>query len=238
MTFRLAVLAVVAAILVAPAAAAADNARDPALHALFEREFQRGQEEAPEFATFLGNNAWNDRLHDKSPAAIARRKAHVLAVLAELERFDAKRLSPQDRLSLAMMQDDLRRRGAQNAFYGDLPFGSGFTDGWLQVSPAWGPHTALASLARATPFRNTLDYENYLKRLAAVPRVLAESRAVLEAGIQSGWVPPREAMLRVPAQLAIFSGDDVTGTPVYAPFKRFPATMRAAEQERLAEAAR
>jgi uncharacterized protein (DUF885 family) len=88
------------------------------------------------------------------------------------------------------------------------------------------------------PFRNARDYENYLKRLEAVPRVLGESRAVLEAAMKSGWMPPREAMLRVPSQLAVFSVDDVTATALYAPFKRYPSSLPADEQQRLAEEGR
>jgi uncharacterized protein (DUF885 family) len=230
--------AILAVVCIGTADAAPEIARDAALHALFEREFQRSQEESPEYATFLGNHAYNDRLHDKSPQTIARRKAHVKAVLAELDAFDPKRLPEQDRVSLQMMRDGLRRQDAQNAVYGDLPFGAGFNDNWLQVTPASGPHATISALARVMPFRDTADYENYLKRLEALPRVMAQSRAVMEAGIKSGWMPPREAMLRVPGQLAVFAADDVTTTPTYAPFRRFPASMPLAEQERLAEAGR
>jgi uncharacterized protein (DUF885 family) len=238
MSLRLAVLAVVTAILAVPAVAAPGAARDPGLHALFEREFQRLQEELPEYATFLGNHAYNDRLHDKSPAAIARRKAHVKAVLAELDRFDPQKLSDQDRLSLAIFSGNLRRRDRENAFYGDLPIGSGFSDGWMQVSPVSGPHMGMAMLARVSPFRHVADYENYLKRLAAVPRVVGESRAVMEAGMRSGWMPPRQAMQRVASQIGAFAGEDVTASPAYAPFRRFPAAIPEGEQARLAEAAR
>ncbi|HEX4942725.1 MAG TPA: DUF885 domain-containing protein, partial [Usitatibacteraceae bacterium] len=213
-------------------------APEPALHALFEREFLRGQEEFPEFATMIGNPAFNDRLHDGSPEAVARRKAHVKAVLADLGRFDPKRLSTQDRISLEMMKDSLRRRDELNALFGDLPFGAGRGDGWMQVSPSSGPQVILPMLARAAPFRDARDYENYLKRLEAVPRVLAESRVVMEAGIESGWMPPRAAMSQVPGQLAVFSGGDATATPLYAPFRQFPAAVAAQDRARLAEAAR
>ena len=233
---RLVILAALAAACLGAVAAPPEPAPDPALHALFEREFRRGQEEFPEFATMLGNHAFNDRLHDKSPAAIARRKAHVKTVLAELDRFDAGRLCAQDRLSLEMMRDSLRRKDAMNALYGDLPFGAGPGDDWLQASPSFGPQALLAMLARAMPFRDARDYENYLKRLEAVPRLLGEATAVMEAGIRSGWVPPRAAMSQVPGQLAAFSGDDPTATPLYAPFKRFPPGMAAGEQSRLAQA--
>lgn len=227
-----AVLAFLAAALTS-LAVVADPGPDPALHALFDREFQRTQEEFPEYATLLGNPAFNDRLHDASPGAVARRKAHVKEVLAELSGFEAGRLSTQDRLSLEMMRSDLQRQRELDDLYGLLPFGAARGDGWMPVSPGWGPHTILPLLAKAAPFRNVHDYENWISRLRAIPRLLGQETAVMEAGMASGWMPPRAAMVRVPGQLATFAGDDVAATPLFAPFRRFPLDMAQADRERL-----
>jgi uncharacterized protein (DUF885 family) len=108
----------------------------------------------------------------------------------------------------------------------------------MQVSPSSGPHTLYAGLAKATPFRNARDYENYIKRLEAIPRALDESRAIMEEGIRSGWMPARAAMVRVPGQLAAFAGPDATATSLYAPLRRFPAAIAVDEQERLEKSAR
>jgi uncharacterized protein (DUF885 family) len=93
-------------------------------------------------------------------------------------------------------------------------------------------------LAKAAPFRNVRDYENWLKRLEAMPRAMEQGIAAMEAGMRSGWVPPRVAMEVVPGQLAGFAGGDVTASPLYAPFRAFPATVPEADRERLAQAAR
>ena len=89
--------------------------RDPALHVLFDREFQYSLREFPEYATFLGVDSYNDRLRDRSPEAVARRRAHVTATLVDLAAFDPAKLPTQDRVSLAMMTDNLRRANALNA---------------------------------------------------------------------------------------------------------------------------
>ena len=75
-------LAAAAFLALAPPAFAQAPPPDAKLHALFDREFKRGLEEAPEFATFLGFPGYDDRVTDLSPAAVARRKAHVPAVIA------------------------------------------------------------------------------------------------------------------------------------------------------------
>ena len=103
-------------------AASPEPASNPALSALFDREFQLGLQEFPEQATYLGIEGYNDRLHDASAQAVARRKAHVKSVLAELTAFDPAKLLAQDRISLSMMVYNLRRKDELNALYGELPF--------------------------------------------------------------------------------------------------------------------
>jgi uncharacterized protein (DUF885 family) len=203
-----------------------------ALHALFDREWKRGLEESPESATLLGVDGYDDKLTDVSPEALARRKARVKPLIAELKHFDAKTLSTQDRISRDVMLDRLEILDQYNAIYADLPFGG--EDGWLVVSPMNGPQQTLPYVARATPMRRSRDYENYVKRLSAIPRYLEQRTAIMRAGMKSGWMPPRAAMDRVPAQLEPFAGADVTATPLWRPFTEFPQDMPAAERERWA----
>ncbi len=219
-------------------AAAAQPVPNKALQALFEREFQRGLEENPESATFLGVEGFNDRLSDFSASATARRKAHVKSLIAELHKFDKAKLSTQERISLDLMRDGLTRSAQLNQLFGDLPFGANGNDDWVVVSPMEGPQLSLPLLAKVTPFRQVRDYENYLKRLDALPRALAQLTTRMEEGIKSGWMPPRAAMERAPTQFAAFAVADVAASPLYAPFSNFPSAVSPADQERLTQAGR
>jgi uncharacterized protein (DUF885 family) len=219
---------------VALAAFAKEPAPNKALNALFDREFKRALDEHPEGGTFLGFDGYDHRLTDMSPAAIARRKGHVKEVIAELRRFDPATLSTQDRISRAILLDGLALTEQQNALYGDLPFSE--EDSWKPVSPMSGPQQFCPYLARATPFRRTRDYENYVKRLETIPALLEQYVALMQAGMRSGWMPPQAAMQQVPAQFEPFAGEDVTATPMWVPFTQFPADMPPAERERWAQA--
>ena len=218
-------------------AAAPDPAPNASLSALFDREFQLELQEFPEEATYLGVEGYNDRLHDASAQAAARRKAHVKSVLAELAAFDPTKLSAQDRISHSMMVYDLRRQDALNALYGDLRFGANM-DGWLPITTASGPHSSFQSLAKAMPFRNARDYDNYLKRLEALPFAIEQTTEVMQAGMKSGWMPPRVAMLRAPGQITPFAVSDVAASPLYAPFNSFPPGVSAEDRKRIADAGR
>jgi len=226
-----------AALAAAASAAAAEPPRNAALHALFEREFRRGLEESPESATFLGVRGYDDRLADASPAAVARRRARVKATLRELERFDARALNAQDRLSRDVMLYDLRRIEAVDKLFGTLPF-SAAGDPFLPISTMWGPHYTWTGLAKATPFATAADYHAYLKRLDAMPRYLSQIEARMREGMRTGWVAPRAAMERVPSALDVFAGEDVTASPLWEPFAKFPDAVPGGERERLAASAR
>jgi uncharacterized protein (DUF885 family) len=226
-----------AALVAAANAVAAEPPKNAALHAFFEREFRQGLEEAPENATFLGVPGYNDRLSDNSPEATERRRARVKSSIRELERFDPRSLNTQDRLSREVMLHDLRREDAINAIFGPLPFASG-GDGYLPVSPMWGPHQTWSILAKSTRFESVRDYEDYLKRLQAMPRYLEQLQARMRIGMRWGWVAPRAAMESVPARLDPFAGEDVTSSTMWSPFKSFPESVPAAERERLATAGR
>ena len=227
-----------AALLLAAAsgAAAVEPAPNKALAAFFEREFRNAIEESPEFGTYLGLEGYDDRLTDRSPQAIGRRNARIARTIAQLERSDPAKLSRQDRISRDILLDGLRQQQAERELYGDLPFGP--NDGWLRVSSMNGPQRTLTFLVQATRFRRAPDYENYLKRLAALPRQLGEDVAMMRAGMRSGWMPPREAMQRVPAMFEVFAGADVTASPLWRPFEQFPTAVGGPDRARLEAEAR
>ena len=123
------------------------------------------------------------------------------------------------------------------AFYGELPFGVD-SDGWMPVSPMHGPQQLFSYLTQATRFQAVRDYETFLKRLGAIPTLLAQDTAMMRAGMKSGWMPPRAAMSRVPEMFVPYAGADVTATPLWQPFANFPPDVNAGDRKRLTEAAK
>jgi uncharacterized protein (DUF885 family) len=221
-------------------AAGAGTAKPPAptaaAHALFDEYWEWQLREYPGFATHVGDHRYDDRMTDESPAAVARRKAFYPAFLRRLDRVDGDALSPGDRTSLAVLKYVVGQRIAVDRLYGAAPFAG--PGGFAPVTQMHGIHLDLPELVTATRFASVADYENYLKRLRAVPATIGHLIERMQRALDAGWVLPRVAVERVPAQLDAQAHPDPEKSPEYAPFRAFPADVAPAERERLALAAR
>jgi len=236
-----ALLACIAPVHVASAADAPGNAATQALHRLLDAEWEWRLAQFPERATAIGDHRYDDRVTDRSPAAIAARRGHHREQLDAIHAIDRTMLAGEDRLSwdilafnadLAVRGDELLRSAGKGR---DLPFSS--DDSPLAINQMSGPQLNLPQLARATPFRNEADYRHYLTRLGALPITLQQLKALLEAGRSVGWMPPKVAVQRLPTQFTSLLNPDLVHNPLHAPFQKYPADLPDATQADLTRAA-
>jgi uncharacterized protein (DUF885 family) len=123
------------------AVAAAANAQNRELHALFDAAWEQDLKEDPLQALYLGDPRYAREWPDESPAARQRREAADAANLASLKRIDRAKLSPQDRLSYDLFAWEYEDRLAA------VPFKT-----WLyDVRPSEGVQ-ALSEQAELLPF--------------------------------------------------------------------------------------
>jgi uncharacterized protein (DUF885 family) len=209
----------------ASAAGPDENAK---LRIFFDREWRRGLEEYPEGATLLGVNDWNDRLTDQSLAAIDARRSHTRAALEELKSFDRARLSSDNQLNLDLYRRDLAEEIDGFRFPTEL----------APIGPVGGIHREFPSLAAQTPFRNVHDYEMYLGRLRAFPAQMDQILERMRLGVQRKWTPPAAILRKIPAQIEMLASEPVEETAFFAPFKKFPVSVGAAERAKLESDAR
>jgi uncharacterized protein (DUF885 family) len=225
--FRSLLLAVVLTVAV-PIAHAQSSTRNPALHALFADEWERGLRDSPENASYFGDTRFNDRWTDMGLDAIAARAEADQAALAKLQAIDRATLSPADQLNYDTFAWQLQRSVERQQFREYLQ----------PVGHQGGPQTA-DGLAEVLAFATTKDYQDWLKRLQALPVAIDQTILLMREGVKAGNVPPRILMQRVPAQIAAQVVDDPAKSGFYKPFLKFPDSIPAAEQARLqAEAKR
>ncbi len=205
------------------------------LHALLDQQWAWETQEYPEQATFRGDKRFDDRLTDLSPAAIAKRKQHQQLLLTRLKQINAAKLTGQDAISHAVLLTRLELEMQLNAQFGSLPFGA--NDDWMPMSQMSGIQMDFPALVKATAFETAGDYARYLKRLAALPRQIEQTIALMQQGIASGWMPPAIAIRALPSQIDTHLGPDASQSLLYLPFKQMPADITDAEQQRLRAAA-
>ena len=195
------------------------------LNALIDREWQYQLHEFPEMATSIGDNRFNDRITDISPEAFKKRAEHAAVLLAELKAISPDGLSAEDKLNLALMlyntQVDVE--------------GTRFKDWEMPVNQVNGAHLGYASLSKDMPFNTVADYENYIKRLRAMPQMFEQLTADMKLGLKDGLMPPKYLLENVSTE-----SDDIAHTPVkdslwVEPLKHFPATFTVQDQKRLAD---
>jgi len=193
-----------------------------ALHQLFADEWERGLVESPENASANGDKRFNDLWSNNSLAAITKREGEDRAALAKLHAINRATLSPADQLNYDTFDWQLQRNVERQKFHEYLQ----------PVSHQGGVQTA-DGLAEVLPFASTRDYQDWLKRMDAVPTLVEQSIALMREGVKAGNMPPKVLMQRVPAQIAAQVVNDPTKSPYYRPFLKFDDTIPATDRPAL-----
>lgn len=197
-----------------PAAAATADAATKtqrALHALFDEAWESEARAAPEWATLRGDLRFNDKLSDRSEAALAARDAFVRDMLARARAIDVSPLNDTDRVSLALFINRYQQDVAMQGFAG-----------WrtLTLGTLYGAQSALAGFARNVPVNNETQAKQWLARLAAYPARVDQEIAILRKGLALGWVTSKPVLARAIAQVEGQLPEDVSKSPAYEPFSR------------------
>jgi uncharacterized protein (DUF885 family) len=192
------------------------------LVALIESNWQHRMRTSPEWATAIGDNRYNDRLSDISPAAIARELEYEQKLLASLQQIDSSKLSPGDQLNQSLLIRSLKTDIA----------GARFKDWEMPATQMGGPQD-YASLPTSTPFKTVQDYRNYLGRLQKLPAVLSQSIANMRQGMRDGLMPPRYLLTKVAEEASDVASKPLEQNPFTEPLRTFPATVPAASRPRL-----
>ncbi len=208
-----------------PGASAVD-ANTAALHALFDKEWERRLQEDPLYATYVGRAEYNGELPSATEESERRRADFARDMLADLEAVDRDALGDQDRISHDLFADEMRKRISDFEFgHYQMPFTSDT-----------GFHLAFAQLPSAMPFETAADYENYLSRLRAWPQLVDEVIGVMRVGLERGMTLPKTILSDFDQSLQPLIAEEPEGSLFYAPFLRFPEAVAEADRARLAEA--
>ncbi|HXV74169.1 MAG TPA: DUF885 family protein, partial [Sphingomonadales bacterium] len=193
------------------------------LHALFDAHWAARLADEPLTATAAGVDTFNDRLPSVTGQAFARAQLRDETALKQLSEINRDQLSADDQVSYDMFRFDLETALAYVPFRPwRIPFVSDY-----------GFYDDVTFLPDNAPLRTVKDYENYVARLADVPRYFDENIANMRKGMTEGFTMPRLVVEGVVGVLANQQADSAEASPLFAPFTRFPETIPESERERL-----
>jgi uncharacterized protein (DUF885 family) len=221
-------LAALTAVVVSSSALAAP-APPPAvarLHDLFAREWEARLKAEPLLATAVGRHEYDALLPEATVESFEREAKAARGFLEELAAIDRGKLPPAEAVNADIWKRQLEDGLAEHqlGLY-QMPFNadSGF-------------HSEFAQLADNMPFQTAQGYENYIARLLAWPRFVDQEIALMRLGIARGFTVPRAVLGGYEGTITAHIVDDPEKSVFWKPFKRFPATLPAADRQRLAAA--
>jgi len=204
-----------------------ENAATVALHTLIKNAWQREMREHPLEASADGFHEYDGEWPDVSLTALVKQQLENIQTLKDLAKIDYGQLGSEDQLNY-----DLFKYRYQLQIQG-----YNLEDYLMPMNQLDGIQN-LKSISRTLRFENTQDYENYIKRLQTLNVFMDQTIDLLKEGVKRGMTEPQVVMQRIPHQIAanIVTNPDDSG--FYAPFKKMPEIIPAAEQKRLRAAAK
>ena len=204
-------------------AAAQVDARRQQLRALIAEQWEYSMRTAPEWASSLGDKCYDDRWSDYSEAFAHADLDAVRGFATRLEAIDTTAFPEQEQLDKTLLLRTLK-----------LQLDGARFESWLMpVTQLGGPHVDLPQIATSLAFDTVKDYDDYLARLRAVPKVLDQGTAAMRAGVAKGLIPPKILLGMVATQTDAVAAAAPSDSPFALPLAKFPAGVPEAERARI-----
>ncbi|WP_263353856.1 DUF885 domain-containing protein [Acidicapsa acidisoli] len=214
------------ALKVDPNAAAAPQSledRRKALNRLFDDYWQDNLRHSPEFASSIGDKRYNDQISDYSVQAFNEGLEREQGFLLRLAAIDPTGFTPQEVTS----RDLLLRQFTQDQEAAE------FKEWEMPVNQMGGIHTTYPDLVRQLSFTTGKDYDDWIARLHAIPKAFEQVSRNMSLGVEDHRVPPKFLMEKVLDQVKDLAHQKPEDSPLALPLKSFPASVPAAERERI-----
>lgn len=207
---------------VVPIAHAASSA-DARFKTIYEKEWKWRQAQSSSADEDSDTSGGKFKLPNVDAKTQAERLKVWDGVLADLDKLDQKALSPSERINYAVYRPQVEALAAEIRFGAyEAPFNAD--------SSFW---SNLGFMTRQ-PMKDANDYRAYTSRLADVPRYFDQQIENMRAGLKRGFSVPRAVLDGRDVSIAAVADlKDPTAATFYAPFKKFPSSIPADEQEAL-----
>jgi uncharacterized protein (DUF885 family) len=197
--------------------------RRKALNDLIHEYWEASLQFSPETASYIGDNRYNDRITDYSVKAFNQWIAQEQGYMLRLAAIDLTGFTDQEKISRELL---LRQ-------FADDEEGTQFKEWEMPVNQMDGIHTTYPRLVAALSFDTVKDYDDWIARLRALPKAFDQVTTNMSIGMEDHRVPPKYLLEKALEQVKELASQKPEDSPLAMPLKQFPASIPAAEQERI-----
>jgi uncharacterized protein (DUF885 family) len=197
--------------------------RRVALNALFDQYWQANLEHSPEFASYIGDKRYNDKISDQSVKAVNLWLEREQSYMLKLAAIDPTGLTDGEKTSREML---LR------SFSDDIE-GAEFKQWEMPINQMGGIYSDYPQLVEALSFTTVKDYDDWIARLKALPNAFDQVMGNMSIGMEDHRVPPKYLLEKAQVQIKLLAEQKPEDSPLAGPLKKLPASISAPEQERI-----
>ncbi len=181
----------------------------------------------PAVRNFDGRSSVDDQLPTVTEAEALDRSAKWATFRQELASIPVDELSPENQVNYDIVRRMLDNELAESRFKSYL----------IPITNREGFHISFPDLRNQMPFNTAEDFRNYIARLAAFDRYVAEHVEVMRSGLKQGRTLPSVVLEQYRPPIETHVVDDPTQSLMYEPLRTIPASIPASQQAVLREAA-
>jgi uncharacterized protein (DUF885 family) len=204
-------------------AAAQVEANRKELNTIFKDYWEDRLKHEPEFASTLGDKRYNDQISDYSVKAYNAGLEREQTLMMRLGGVDVGGLTDQEKISREL----LLREFAEDQEAAD------FKEWEMPVNQMGGIHTEYPQLVASLSFTTVKDYDDWIARLHLLPAAFDQVTQNMSLGMDDHRVPPKFLLEKALAQVKGMAAQKPEDSPLALPLKKFPASIKPAEQERI-----
>jgi uncharacterized protein (DUF885 family) len=208
----------------------ADNFR-----VLLDEDWKYWMTQYPEAATLIGYPGQDARWTDYRREAIEARNTYLRKSAERVRAIDRAQLDAANQLNYDLYLDLLQTAVQGLEFDNDaMPVRSVIPHNLaMPINQLEGITQDIPRIIAFSPSATLADYGNRIKRLEGVPALVDQTIALMRDGLGRGLTPPKVTLRDVPSQVQAQIVDDPLKSPLLAAFTTWPASIAAADRERL-----
>lgn len=157
----------------------------------------------------------NARLPDLSADNLANKNQQLNAIYQSLLMIDSEQLDTEQQINFAVLS--YRIKNELDLYQ--------FKSHYTPFTAESGFHAYISWISSSTKMTNEQDYQDYLARLAEIPRYFDQQMAWMEKGLAEGITQPKAVLKGYEQSIAAFIKDDVEQSTYYRPFNNMPAHL-------------